>query len=52
MAAASTTSGEFDRVLAAERLINSRQMALIRVAAASGMLIVSVGFEAVVPGFA
>jgi adenylate cyclase len=44
-------SNEFERVLAAERLINSRQIALIRVAAASGVLVVSVGFSTLVPGF-
>lgn len=46
-----TTSTEFDRVLAAERLTNSRQIALIRVAVASGVLVVSVGFSTAVPGF-
>jgi adenylate cyclase len=46
-----TTSGEFARVLAAERLINGRQIALIRVAAALGVLVMSVSFSAAVPGF-
>lgn len=47
----STTSGEFDRVLAAERLINSRQIALLRLVAACGVLLLSLAFSALVPGF-
>jgi adenylate cyclase len=48
---ATTTSDGFDQVLAAERLINSRQIALIRLGAAAGILALSVGFSAVMPGF-
>jgi adenylate cyclase len=48
---APATAAEFDRVLEAERLINSRQIALIRLAVASGVLVVSVGFSTIVPGF-
>jgi adenylate cyclase len=47
----STTSGEFDRVLAAERLTNSRQIALLRLAASIGVLGLSVGFSVLSPGF-
>lgn len=46
-----TTSEEFDRVLEAERLINSRQIALLRVAATSGALVLSVEFSILAPGF-
>ena len=46
-----TTSAEFDRVLEAERLINSRQIALIRVAATSGALVLGLGFSILAPGF-
>ncbi len=47
----STTSGEFDRVLAAERLINSRQIALLRLVASTGVLGLSVAFSLFSPGF-
>lgn len=47
----STTSGEFDRVLAAERLRNSRQIALIRLTATTGVLVLSLAFSAFAPGF-
>ena len=46
-----TPSGEFDRVLAAERLINSRQIALMRLLATGGLLLLSLAFSAFVPGF-
>lgn len=46
-----TTSAEFDRVIEAERLINSRQIALLRVAGASGAFLLSVGFSILAPGF-
>ena len=46
-----TTSAEFDRVIEAERLINSRQIALLRVAGAAGALLLSLGFSILAPGF-
>ena len=51
MSQPTTTSGEFDRVLAAERLINSRQIALMRLVATAGLLLLSLAFSAFVPGF-
>lgn len=51
MSQPTTTSGEFDRVLAAERLINSRQIALMRFVATGGLLLLSLAFSAFVPGF-
>src|SRR5512135_1601414 len=46
-----TTSAEFDRVIEAERLSNSRQIALLRAAMAAGALALSVGFSILAPGF-
>ncbi len=51
MAPTPTTSGEFDRVLAAERLVNSRQIALLRLAATASALVLSLGFSILSPGF-
>jgi hypothetical protein len=45
------TSAEFDRVLQAEHLINSRQIALLRFASLSGALVLGVGFSILAPGF-